>query len=236
MERRTKIVATIGPACEDIATLQAMIKAGMSTARISLAHGPVEQAVDRIVRVRQAAAAEGEIVGVLIDLPGPKVRAAPFPKVASFFRRARCWIWSWHGQATQVATHALLSITSPSSKGCRPLIAWSWATAGSQWRSTASKRERAVMRVVTGGWAQGRPGVALPPGRLALSSPTDADIDAIERLSDRRRRLRGVVRAVGRRHRAGACRGAGRRDGRGQDRDAGGVSTLSTRSSRPRTR
>lgn len=74
MQRRTKIVATVGPASEDPAVLRQMVAAGMNMARLSLAHGPVEETLERIQRVRKAADEEGEIVGVLADLPGPKIR------------------------------------------------------------------------------------------------------------------------------------------------------------------
>ena len=184
MERRTKIVATIGPACEDIATLQAMIRAGMSTARISLAHGPVEQAVDRIVRVRQAAAAEGLIVGVLVDLPGPKVRAAPFPEGGVFLSPgALLDLVVARPDATSDDTCIAVdheSVVEGLRAGDRVVL----GDGGIAMEVDRIEGERAVMRVVTGGWAQGRPGVALPPGRLELSSPTAADTDAIERLSD----------------------------------------------------
>ena len=71
MQRRTKIVATVGPASEDPAVLRRMVAAGMNMARLSLAHGPVEETLERIQRVRRAADDEGEVVGVLADLPGP---------------------------------------------------------------------------------------------------------------------------------------------------------------------
>jgi pyruvate kinase len=57
-----------------------MVAAGMNMARLWLAHGPVEETLERIQRVRRAADEEGEIVGILADLPGPKVRAAGFPE------------------------------------------------------------------------------------------------------------------------------------------------------------
>src|SRR5437588_8922756 len=78
MQRRTKIVATVGPASEDPATLRRMIEAGMNMARLSLAHGPVEETLERVRRVRRAAAEAGKTVGILADLPGPKVRTTPF--------------------------------------------------------------------------------------------------------------------------------------------------------------
>jgi pyruvate kinase len=73
--RRTKIVATIGPASDDPATLVAMADAGMNVARIPLAHGTTEEALARIERVRAVL----PDIGILADLPGPKIRAAPFP-------------------------------------------------------------------------------------------------------------------------------------------------------------
>ena len=80
VERRTKVVATVGPASDDPATLTAMIAAGMDMARMSLSHGTPDETLARIARVRQAADAAGKVVGVLADLPGPKIRAAEFPE------------------------------------------------------------------------------------------------------------------------------------------------------------
>ena len=74
--RRTRVVATIGPASDDPATLSAMQDDGMDVARLPLAHGSLEDAVERLRRVRQAA----PDVGVLVDLPGPKIRTTPFPE------------------------------------------------------------------------------------------------------------------------------------------------------------
>ncbi len=74
MARRTKIIATIGPASEDEATLEAMIDAGMDVARIALAHTPLDEALARHQRVRDVAARKGAIVGTLVDLPGSRIR------------------------------------------------------------------------------------------------------------------------------------------------------------------
>src|SRR5438270_12446297 len=74
--RRTKIVATIGPASDAPQTLTAMAAAGMDVARIPLAHGSTADAIERIERVREAL----PDLGILADLPGPKIRTAPFPE------------------------------------------------------------------------------------------------------------------------------------------------------------
>ena len=78
MNRRTKIVATIGPASDDEATLRAMIRAGMDVARLGLAHNTIDEGLERFHRIRSVAADEGRRVGILVDLPGPKVRAGNF--------------------------------------------------------------------------------------------------------------------------------------------------------------
>ncbi|HET8930245.1 MAG TPA: pyruvate kinase, partial [Acidimicrobiales bacterium] len=78
MDRRTKVVATIGPASQDADTLAAMIEAGMNTARVSLAHNPLDEAIEVIERIAAIADAAERHVGILADLPGPKVRAASF--------------------------------------------------------------------------------------------------------------------------------------------------------------
>ncbi|HAZ17806.1 MAG TPA: pyruvate kinase, partial [Acidimicrobiaceae bacterium] len=78
MARRTKIIATIGPASEDEATIRGLIRAGMDVARLGLAHNTIDEAAARMADIRRIAALEGRYVGILVDLPGPKVRAAPF--------------------------------------------------------------------------------------------------------------------------------------------------------------
>src|SRR2546423_5090840 len=74
--RRTKIVATIGPASDSPQTLTAMAAAGMDVVRIPLAHGSTQDAIERMARVREAL----PDIGILADLPGPKIRTAPFPE------------------------------------------------------------------------------------------------------------------------------------------------------------
>ncbi|HEX4280442.1 MAG TPA: pyruvate kinase, partial [Solirubrobacteraceae bacterium] len=72
--RRTKIVATIGPACQDIETLTRMAEAGMDVARLNFSHGNREMHAENAELVRRAASAAGRQVAILQDLPGPKIR------------------------------------------------------------------------------------------------------------------------------------------------------------------
>jgi pyruvate kinase len=72
--RRTKIVATIGPASDNPETLARMIEAGLDVARLNFAHGSPEEKAETAERVRAAAERAGKPVAILQDLPGPKLR------------------------------------------------------------------------------------------------------------------------------------------------------------------
>ncbi len=75
--RRTKIVATIGPASREPQTLLAMVHAGMDVARLNYSHGTLEEHAETVRRVRDAAGRAGRPVAILQDLPGPKLRIGP---------------------------------------------------------------------------------------------------------------------------------------------------------------
>src|SRR6201993_3894682 len=72
--RRTKIVATIGPASRDLETLTRMAAAGMDVARLNFSHGNREIHAENAELVRKAASNAGRQVAILQDLPGPKIR------------------------------------------------------------------------------------------------------------------------------------------------------------------
>src|SRR5206468_8007167 len=75
MQRRTRIVATLGPATDRPGVLEALLEAGLDVARINFSHGAAEEPRSRIARLRQAARSRTRPVAVLADLPGPKLRA-----------------------------------------------------------------------------------------------------------------------------------------------------------------
>src|SRR5918999_6258742 len=75
--RSTRIVATIGPASSEQAVLERMIDAGMDVARLNFAHAGPDQHADTVERIRAAAEAAGREVGILGDVPGPKLRIGP---------------------------------------------------------------------------------------------------------------------------------------------------------------
>ena len=78
MLRRTKILATLGPATDDPKVLDRVIEAGVDVVRINLSHGAPEEHMRRAEAVRNRARAYGREVGVLVDLQGPKIRIDRF--------------------------------------------------------------------------------------------------------------------------------------------------------------
>ena len=73
-DHKTRIVATIGPACDSQEMLERLIRAGMDVARLNFSHGDFTGHAERIARIRAAERSTGRRVAVMADLPGPKMR------------------------------------------------------------------------------------------------------------------------------------------------------------------
>jgi len=76
--RRTKILATLGPATDAPGVIDALLAAGLNAVRLNFSHGTAEQHAQRIAAVRAVASRTGREIGVLADLPGPKIRIEKF--------------------------------------------------------------------------------------------------------------------------------------------------------------
>ncbi len=75
---KTKIVATLGPSSADVVTIEKMIKAGLSVARLNMSHGDHAQYTELIKNAREAAQKAGRPLAILQDLSGPKIRIGDF--------------------------------------------------------------------------------------------------------------------------------------------------------------
>lgn len=97
MSRHTKIVATLGPASSSPEVLERMVAAGVNVVRMNFSHGTAEDHLARARTVREAATRQRQIVGLLADLQGPKIRIGKFAEGAvmlaegaSFILDAQC--------------------------------------------------------------------------------------------------------------------------------------------------
>lgn len=186
MDRRTKIVATIGPASQDVDTLAAMIDAGMDAARISLAHNSLDDSLAIIERVAHVAEAADRHIGILADLPGPKVRAASFGDEAVPIT-VGAPIRLEAATPGDTSTAARIAIDHPDA--ARALETGDRVVLGDgaiELFVTATDAGGADTTVMTGGSTRGRPGVSIPTNHLPLSSPTDDDLIALAALREAR--------------------------------------------------
>lgn len=82
MTRRTKILATLGPATDSQENIEAILAAGANVVRMNFSHGQAQDHIERAKRVRDAAQKLGKYVAILGDLQGPKIRVARFKEGA----------------------------------------------------------------------------------------------------------------------------------------------------------
>lgn len=90
--RRTKIVATLGPASDQPGVLEAMIKAGVDVVRLNFSHGTQEDHSRRLAEVRAVADRLGRTVAALGDLQGPKIRIARFAEGAVTLKKGQPFV------------------------------------------------------------------------------------------------------------------------------------------------
>src|SRR4051794_40694504 len=181
--RRTKIMATIGPASDDPAVLRGLIEAGMDAARVGLAHGDIADSIARIGRIRAAATALGRHITILVDLPGPKVRAAAFPEEGAIVRAGSvvhlqpATTDDDHSDASHFVVDypALLDDVQPGD-------AIGLGDGGVTLLVEEMTAHAALARVQSGGGLRGRPGVNLPPHRMAVPVPTPDDLAKLDAL------------------------------------------------------
>ena len=180
MTRRTKIVATIGPATESPEALERAILAGANVIRLNLSHGHVDDHVERLARVRAVAERLDLPIGVLADLPGPKVRAGQFPdggvELSTGERVSlRAGEGSSDADTIWVEYETLLTDIDVGDR----ILLGDGSICMRVEKMTSTSAEAVIE---TAGRVQGSPGVHLPSERLTLTTPTDEDLVLAERM------------------------------------------------------
>ena len=178
MARRTKIVATIGPASESPPVLQRMVEAGMDVARLGLAHDTLDLQIDRFFRLRAAGEAAGRPLGILVDLPGPKVRAGAFPEGGlELSDGQRLRVTPGTGSSTA-------EVVEVDYEGLLDDIHVGDSLVFGDGSVVAIVRDRSGdaldVEIEHGGHLEGRPGVHVPSDRLRTPTPTPADLRMLD--------------------------------------------------------
>jgi len=176
MARRTKIIATIGPASEDASTLRAMMRAGMDVARIGLAHGSLDDQVEKYRRVRSVAKELNQHIGILVDLPGPKIRCGRFPEGGVDLAE---------DQVIKLGIGETVSSKEVVSVGYESLLADvqvgdNLAFGDGNVVVEGRSGDFLEARVMHGGHLEGNPGIHIPSDRLRLTTPTDHDLKLLD--------------------------------------------------------
>jgi pyruvate kinase len=181
--RRTKIVATLGPASRSPEVIGSLLDAGMDVVRLGLAHGTAAEHLAAIELVRAVARERGRTVGVLADLPGPKVRTGAFPAGGAFLSEGEK-VTLEAGEGTSDARHIVVDeerLTDIVTPGATIVLGDGTVTLV----AVAVDGPMVRARVESGGRLQGRPGAHLPSDRWLPPVPTNDDLRLIDEVARR---------------------------------------------------
>jgi len=178
MDRRTKIVCTLGPTSSDPETIRALVRAGMDVARMNFSHGTHEEHRERIRTVREAAQAEGEVVTILQDLQGPKIRVGEIQDESVMLRKGQdLTITTDPMEGTNERIHIDYdTLAQDAEEGGRILIDDGLL----ELEITEIKNGELRTTVVEGGPLRSRKGVNLPNIRTSTPSLTEKDLKDLE--------------------------------------------------------
>ena len=174
--RRTKIVATIGPACASPENLARIIDAGIDGARLNFSHGRHEDHAENARRVRDAQKAAGRPIALIADLQGPKLRVGELPERITLVKDEEIVVAGEDGpghDALPVLPAVIGSVLEP---GHDVLIDDGLV----KLRVERVEAGRALCRVVTGGSVESHKGVNVPGVALPVPSLTPKDLADLE--------------------------------------------------------
>ncbi len=175
---KTKIIATIGPASLKERTIEAMIKAGMSVARINFAHGDEKQHAKTIELIRKASSRLNRPVAILGDLPGVKIRVGEIAGGSVVLRR-----WQTITLTTRdvIGNEAVIPIQFKDfpklvSKGDVIYLSDGFIAL----RVEKVEGQDVTCKVLVGGTLFSHKGINIPKARMAIDAITERDLRLIE--------------------------------------------------------
>ena len=176
--RRTKIVATIGPASDSDERLKELVQAGVDVFRLSFAHGDIPSGIERLRRVRAIA----PDLAIMVDIPGPKIRAGSFgtlPVTLGVGQETELVEAFGEGSTAERITIERVSVLPQLKIGDKIHI-------GDGGVSLEIIRLGATVgaRVTSGGNVMGKPGLSLPSSIMDDRLPTEEDRARLEALRE----------------------------------------------------
>ncbi len=179
MLRRTKIVATLGPASSDPKVLEEMIRAGVDVVRMNFSHGTAQDHISRVDMVRAAAGRCGRTVGILVDLQGPKIRVRKFENGKIELNEGDTFIldasWDLMGNQERVGLD-YKELPNDVSKGSVLLLNDGML----EFDVTEVKGPEIICKVVRGGVLSSNKGINRKGGGLTAPALTDKDKEDIK--------------------------------------------------------
>ena len=176
--RRTKIVATLGPATHNPEILHGLIKVGADVLRLNFSHGTREDHARLVEMARAAAQKAGREVGILGDIPGPKIRLGDIEGDVMHLR---------NGQELTLTTDGSLNGKDTLPVGWRGLphavkaddVIY-LADGSIRLRVRTASESRVVTRVETGGTVASHQGMNLPGVEAVPSAVGESDLDWVD--------------------------------------------------------
>lgn len=177
--RRTKIVATVGPATAAPGPMRQLLEAGVDVVRLNAAHADMDTHSNNARQARELAQVLGRSVGVLVDLPGPKIRSGLIAGDAVELESGQEFVLSGHDDGHGDAQHVATTL---------PALA-QWARRGDDvyladgaivLRVLESVGDDVRTEVVRGGTLRSRKGMHLPRAEEYVDPFTDRDARALE--------------------------------------------------------
>lgn len=171
---RTKIVATVGPACDSPEKLRELIRAGVSVFRLNTAHGTAAMRLKVLQEIRKAAEEMQFPVGVLLDLAGPKIRLGELFEDPCEFKRGAKFAFV-RGDTSNSASE-LTSNYAPLLEELKPGDVVMLADGTVSLTVLSNDSHSAVCEVAQEGTVRSRQGINLPGTKLGVPSMTEEDI------------------------------------------------------------
>lgn len=170
---KTKIVCTIGPACQEEDILRKLIEKGMDVARLNFSHGTHESHAELFHRIRKLSKEMGQPVGILQDLCGPKIRLGDIPQPVSIEKDQRIALTSEEIEGTEDRFHVSYPYLNEDLKPGEPVLIDDGLV---QLEVIEIKGNDVICQVKVGGTLSSHKGVNLPHSSLRISALSEKDV------------------------------------------------------------